>query len=128
LESVSVSCLNVSLHHEGISDKCQASCPMVIDLSWGFQPSFSSGTSSRNFRVVAISSSNSGSSDSLIFMEIFLQASWPMFETVDRQICHRMSYLNFLIARDFRAGVTPTDPGGRREPGPAKWPASHRER
>src|SRR5712692_253494 len=44
--------------------RCVANQPIVPDLSWGFQPSLSSGTRSRVFRVLAISWSNSGNSAS----------------------------------------------------------------
>src|SRR5579864_2423913 len=49
----------------GILATCPASQPIVPDFSWGFQPSFSSGTRSSVLRVLAISRSNSGSSASL---------------------------------------------------------------
>src|SRR5947209_3859245 len=52
----------------GIFATCPASHPIVPDFSWGFQPSFSSGTRSSVLRVLAISRSNSGSNASLSAM------------------------------------------------------------
>src|SRR5512140_2165323 len=45
-----------------------ASSPSDMDLGWGFQAAFASGTRSSRERVVFISSSNSGSRASLMAM------------------------------------------------------------